>query len=313
MTKKITLSLLVLLIISAFVFVSCSQEAGGAAGGGGGGVPGPAPKPKEEVKNVLGEKVKVIVDEKFETDPPYIVKGDGATIEKAEGEGIEGSGALKVTPNFIYGQVAIDMTKYYARGKSYYIEAWFKNAGVEGARTDDLNAKIDFSIVTGAGINYVGPSGYGTTHQKGQEYDVPGQYDGSLMPIEDAATIFGDDEYEINFDPTSGGQDIEDGWTKVCAILDAESIETVITTEDEKCHATEEQAGTLYLFNIIFLVGTYVDDDNEAAPNVGQNGYVYYMDNIKIIDLNDDLDREGKTYEEPEPEDPEEEENSGEE
>ena len=150
-------------------------------------------------------------------------------------------------------------------------------------------------------------------HEKGQEYDVPGQYDGSLMPIEDAATIFGDDEYEINFDPNSGGQDIEDGWTKVCAILDAESIEKVITTEDEKCHATEEQAGTLYLFNIIFLVGTYVDDDNEAAPNVGQNGYVYYMDNIKIIDLNDDLDREGKTYEEPEPEDPEEEENSGEE
>ena len=288
--------MLVLLIISAFVFVSCSQEAGGAAGGGGGGVPGPAPKPKEEVKNVLGEKVKAIVDEKFETDPPYVVKGDGATIEKAEGEGIEGA-ALKVTTNFIYGQVAIDMTKYYARGKSYYIEAWFKNAAdVEGAREgDDRKAKIDFSLITGGGINYDGPSPYGTYHKKGQEYDIPGQYDGSMLGNDEAMETF---EIETNLIlGEGGGEDLSDGkWHKVCGILDAEAIEYIITNMDELCHYDGEP--TLYQFNIILLVGTY----EEESVGLGQSGYKYYLDNLKIVDLNDDLEAEGKTYEEPEEE-----------
>lgn len=286
MTKKITLIMLVLLIVSAFVFVSCDQEDAGGAGGGG-GKPGPAPKPKEPVVNDLGE-IKTIIDYKFDEEAPYKqLTGDGATISYAEGKGMEGSDAILVETNYIYGQVAIDMTKFYARGKSYYIEVWFKDAGIEGARTDDLNAKIDFSLITGAGYNY---------YPDHQTWDIPGQYVGGMLSNDDAALIF---EYETNLMAT-GVPITSDGWTKVCGILDAEDIEYVITTMDDLCH--EKGESTLYEFNIIFLVGTYPEgyEGDEAAHGIGQNDYKYYLDNIKIVDLNDDIDVEGQTYEIPE-------------
>lgn len=293
MTKKITFMLLVVLIISAFVFVSCEQEAGGASGGGGGGKPGPAPKPKEPVVNDLGE-TKVIIEDIFDEEAAYKIKGDGSTLTYAPGEGIGGSDAILIEQNYNYGQVAIDMTKYYARGKSYYIEAWFRNAGIEGARTDDLSAKLDFSLITGAGYNYSDPQ-----HPKHQTWDIPGQYDGSMLDNDSALEIF---DLETNL--TTEGEDISDGeWHKVCGILDAEAIEALIVNMDDLCHAEGES--TLYEFTFIFLVGSYQEED--VGP--GQNGYKYYMDNIKIVDLNDDLDREGQTYEDPEEEEGEGEEN----
>ena len=299
MTKKITLSLLVLLIVSAFVFVSCDQE---AAGTGGGGKPGPAPTKKEPVVNELGTQQKTIIEDVFDDEAPYKIVGDGATLTYAPGKGCDAEGhdsaesdAILVESNYIYGQVALDMTKYYARGKSYYIEAWFKFAGdVEGARTDNACAKLDFSLITGAGYNYEGPDEQGKQHPKHQKWDIPGQYSGDMLSNEKADEIF-----DIETNLSTQGEDLIDGeWHKVCGILDAEAIETVITTMDELCHATGES--TLYEFNIIFLVGTYQEADPETTPNVGQNNYKYYMDNIKIIDLNDDLDREGQTYEEEE-------------
>ena len=301
MTKKITFMLLVVLIISAFVFVSCEQEAGGASGGGGGGKPGPAPKPKEPVVNDLGE-TKVIVEDIFDEEAAYKIKGDGSTLTYAPGKGIGGSDAILIEQKYNYGQVAIDMTKYYARGKSYYIEAWFKFADdVEGAREDNACAKLDFSLITGAGYEYEGPDEHGQHHPKHQTWDIPGQYDGSMLGNDSALEIF---DIETNLNAVEG-EDLSDGeWHKVCGILDAEGIEAIITGMDDKCHATGES--TLYEFTFIFLVGTYEEDKedpNGATPNVGQNGYKYYMDNIKIVDLNDDLDREGQTYELPDPED----------
>lgn len=289
MAKKITFTMLVLLIVSALVFVSCSQETGG------GNVPGPAPKKNESVVNELGQ-TKTIIEDVFDDEAPYKIKGDGSVLTYAEGEGMEGSDAMLIEQNYNYGQVAIDMTKYYARGKSYYIEAWFRNAGIDGARTDDLSAKLDFSLITGAGYEYEGPDEHGQNHPKHQTWDIPGQYDGSMLDNDSAYEIFG-----IETNQLTEGEDISDGeWHKVCGILDAEAIEAVITGMDDKCHATGDSS--LYEFTFIFLVGTYSDDET-----AGQKGYKYYMDNIKIVDLNDDLDREGQTYELPEEEEPTEE------
>lgn len=296
MTKKITFMLLVVLIVSAFVFVSCDQEAAGTSGGGG-GKPGPAPKPKEPVVNELGTQ-KTIIEDIFDEEASYKIKGDGSALTYAEGKGRNGSDAILIEQNYTYGQVAIDMTKYYARGKSYYIEAYFKLAtDVEGARLDNAVASLDFSLITGAGYEYEGPDDHGVYHPKHQTWDIPGQYDGSMMRNDDAMTVF-----DIETNLSEDGEDLSDGdWHKVCGILDAESIEGIITGMDDKCHATGESS--LYEFTFIFLVGKYEESENQSAPGVGQNGYKYYMDDIKIIDLNDDLDREGQTYEIPE-EDP---------
>lgn len=287
MTKKITFMLLVVLILSAFVFVSCEQEAGGASGGGG-GKPTP-PKTKDPVVNVHGTEAVLVLDN-FESEL-YKTSGggEGASTEIAEGAGRTGD-ALFVQQQETYGQVAIDITKYYARGKSYYVEAWFKNNG--STNTEDLTAYIDFSLITGAGINYSGPTPYGTTHKPGETWDIPGQYDGSWMADDAAWEIF---EIETNVT----GESIDDTeWHKVSGILDAEGIEAMIKSQDEQCHATEES--TLYEFKIIFLVGTYA---SEESGKPGQSGYNYYLDDIKIVDLNSELDAEGKTYEEPEVED----------
>ncbi len=284
MVRKLSLTLIIcVLLCSALVFVSCSQEAGG------GGKPGPAPTPvpKEEVVNELGQS-KVIVSDIFDDEAQYKIKGDGSTLTYAAGKGIEGSDAILVEQNYNYGQVAIDMTKYYGRGKSYYIEAWFKFAGdVEGARTDNACANLDFSLITGAGYNYEDAK-----HPKHQTWDIPGQYDGSMLDNDTAMEIFG---LETNL--LTEGENLSDGeWHKVCGILDAENIESIITNMDELCNETGESS--LYEFTFIFLVGTYQDAD--VGP--GQNGYKYYMDNIKIIDLNSEIDVEGQTYEDPEEE-----------
>ena len=287
MAKKITFIMLVLLIVSAFVFVSCDQEAAGGAGGGG-GKPGPAPQPKSDVENVLGTQ-KVIIDYDFDEEAPHKqLTGDGSDLADKAGKGMDDSDALLVEQKYNYGQVAINMTKFYARGKSYYVEAYFRFADdEEGAREDNACAKIDFSLITGAGYNY---------YPDHQTWDIPGQYDGAMLDNENAEEIF---EIETNLSET--GEDISDGeWHKVCGILDAVAIETVITSMDEQCHATGES--TLYEFNLILYVGTYSDDET-----AGQKGYKYYLDNVKVIDLNDEIDVEGQTYEDPEEEEEEEE------
>ena len=280
MARKITLSMIVVLIISAFVFVSCSQEAGG-----GGGVPGPAPTPKEKVVNVAGEvSANLVYNGDLESGEDSDLDGDGASISVVEGQGIDGSHALLVEQSETYGEVMINLTEYYGRGKSYYVEGWFKNVGGEGTRTDDLTAYLSFNIVTGGGYTTVG-----------QTYDIPGQYDGSWLSDDEAEEIFGIETNCI-------GEDISDGeWHKVSAILDAEQIEAVMLSEDDQCHWTGDT--TMYLLAAVWYVGTY--------PN--QDGYKYLLDNVVVKDLNKELKRQGATYEAPEEPEEEEEEEGGEE
>ena len=278
MAKKITFTLLVgLLIASALVFVSCKQDPGSQ--------PGPAPSPDPEltpVVNKLGEVGGNLVYggdlEGEDTD----LQGDGATVLRTEGVGVDGSYALYVEQTENYGEVLMDLTDYYGRGKSYYVEASFKNAGVEGARTDDLNAKIDFSVVAG--------QGYAST---GRDYDVPGQYEGGWMDDDSAAEIFG---FETE---GAQGTDLSDGeWVTISAVLDAEQIEELLVNQTKLCGGGDV---TLYKLAVVFYVGTYSDGD-------GQTGYKYYLDNVVIKDLNKEIKKTGRTYKAPDTGEEEEEE-----
>lgn len=285
MAKKITFTLLVLLIASAFVFVSCNQEAGE---GGGGGI-GPAPKPNEDLVKVENKAGTVSANLVFGgdlEDTDTDLQGDGATAEIVADEGVGGSHALYVQQTENYGEVLMDLTDYYGRGKSYYVEASFRNAGIEGARTDDLNAKIDFSVVAG--------QGYAST---GRDYDVPGQYEGSWMDDESAEELFG-----LATEGAAGTPIDADEYVTISAVLDAETIESLLVNQTTLCGGGDV---TLYKLAVVFYVGTYSDGE-------GQTGYKYYLDNVVIKDLNKEIKKTGRTYKPADTGDEEEEEEEGE-
>ena len=266
MTKKITFTLLVMLVVSAFVFVSCNQEQN---------VPGPAPTPREPVVNELGEEsANLVYNGDFNNGTDTDVVEDGSEIAIQADTGIGGSGALYVFQNSGegYGEVMVDITKYYGRGKSYYVEASFKNVGGEGTPETDIMAKLSFSVVSGAGYD-----------KYKKTYDVPGQYDYGWIDDALAAEIF------EKTTSGAGGVDISDGeWHTISAVLDAETIETMITTQTET-HGTGATEPTLYYMAVSIFVGTWPTQD----------GYKYLLDNVKIIDLNAELDRTGRTWVDP--------------
>ena len=268
MAKKIALLMVALLLCSAVVFVSCSQNAGGNS----------IKPPREKVENDgEGTHSSNLVPSCDFEGSSHKVKKDGSDIEVVEGAGIGGSNALYVFQNSGegYGEVLIDATEFYGRGKSYYVEASFKNIGGEGTPTSDVNAKIDFTVVSGAGYN-----------KYKKTYDIPGQYDYDLLSDDKALEIFDMVTYGAS------GVAIDDEtpeWHTLSAILDAETIDTMITKQTEDYGTSADEEPTLYLMSFVFLVGTHPSQD----------GYKYYLDNIKIIDLNSELDRTGKTWEDP--------------
>jgi len=133
-------------------------------------------------------------------------------------------------------------------------------------------AKLSFTVVSGAGYN-----------KYNKTYDVPGQYDFSWI---DDATV------EEVFDKTTGGAagvDISDGeWHTISAVLDAETIETMLVTQTQD-HGTGAEEPSLYYMAVCLFVGSYPTQD----------GYKYLLDNVKITDLNTELDREGRTWVDP--------------
>ena len=280
MAKKIALLMVALLLCSTVVFVSCSQNAGG------GGITPPTPKEKVVNDGEGDHSQNLVYGGDFGFGDDHDIKDDGSDISIAAGEGIDGSDALFVFQNSGegYGEVLFDATKYYGRGKSYYVEASFRNAGLEGTPDTDLKAKISFTVVSGAAYN-----------KFKKTYDIDGQYDYSWLSESDALEIF-----ETTTKGGSAGLDIDStSWTKVSAILDAETIDAMITSQTETYGPGEEP--TLHTMEFTFFVGTW--------PN--QDGYKYYLDNVKVIDLNDELDRTGRTWKDPtavEPDEDEEEE-----
>ena len=265
MAKKVLMILLSVMLIASLTLISCSQE---------GKKPGPAPQPLEPVENEDGDHSENLAEGcDFESGEDYIIKEDGAEIQVVPNVGIENSSALYVFQNSGggWGETIIDATKFYGRGKSYYVEAWFKNIGGEGA-PDDKMAHIDFTVVSGAGYD-----------KYGRVYDVDGQYDYSWLSDDQASAIF-----EM---PTSGsaGVDIKDGsWHKLSAILDAETIDTMINTQTEAMGSADTEP-SLYYMAFVFFMGEY--------PN--QDGHKYYLDNIVIIDPNSEIETTGRTWVDP--------------
>ena len=272
MAKKTTLLLIVsVLLIAMFAFVACKKD------------PVVPPTPQEPVENKAGDvSENLIYNGDLELEDVTDLQGDGASIEILDGVGYEGSRGLKVIQTENYGEVLVDITDYYGRGKSYYIEAKFCNANDAEGRTDDLNAKIDFSVVSGVG--------YATT---GQDYDIPGQYDGSWLDEGAALDIF---DIEVLGQATP--LEVEGGWETISGILDAEQIEALLVNQTQLCGGGDV---SLYKLMVVFYVGTY----NEGT---GQTGYRYYLDDVVVKDLNSELKRTGRTWQPDTPDDPEEEE-----
>ena len=262
MTKKITLVMLVLLIVSAFVFVSCDQEAGGGIA---------KPTQKLPVKDKLGIASGNLVrngnfddPESEYTDVQHASSDQGVNASIVDGIGIDGSKALRVEQIKNWGEIDIDMTSVYGRGKSYYIEASFKDDG--NTITDDPTPHFSFTVVS----NYIVDK-YGKEYYDVTVWDEGDDIYSGNDPMDDdiALATFG---IMTNQD----AEELSDEWQTLSAIIPATVIDSFIGDS------------TLYKFTLTFFVGTY-DDDKEK----GQKGYKYLVDNVIIKDLNTEIDSTG--------------------
>lgn len=87
---------------------------------------------------------------------------EGSVISVVAKEGIDNSNAMLCKVAYDWSGIAVDMTKLYAPGKSYYIEAWFK-----AASKMDKTASITFCV------------------EKDCDYEYDNAYDYySYMPLE---------------------------------------------------------------------------------------------------------------------------------
>ena len=295
MAKKITFTLLVLLIVSAFVFVSCSQEAGG------GGKPGPATKPIERtpIELVAGTvSNNLVFNGSFDSGSEYDFSDEDASIEIVADVGVGGSKALSVVQTEKWGDVPLDFTEYYGRGKSYLISAKFKNNG--STNDEDLTGKISFTVVSGAVMDAVKAKKYYTEDGELWEgyYDCDDIYNGDWLSEQQAEEIF---DIVVN---TEGEELKDDEYVEVVCVLDAQTIENLLVDTTTKYAPGTEP--TMAKLLAVFYVGDYKSEH-------GQSGYKYYLDDVVIKDLNSELPIDGITYnpnagqeEEEEPEEPEE-------
>ena len=269
MVKKATLIMIIcMLIASVCLFVSCKEE------------PPAAPEKKtsdlEPVENELGTVSDNLLDNgTFDVDNDFApVSDEDATVSHVVGLGVGGSNAISVVTTETYGSINVDFTEFYGRGKSYYVEASFKNNGTVGKA--DMDAHLDITVVSGAVQDAVDShddwDGY---------YDCPDIYEGGPLSDDDALEIF-------EMTTESGGATISDSeWVTVSCIIDAETIDKLLTDTTDKYGSGDP---TIYKLMAVFYVG------HDGALN----GYSYLVDNIVIKDLNSELTREGKTYEVPE-------------
>jgi len=275
MAKKITLLMIVMLLVSALVFVSCSQNAGPSGG-----------TDDEDDREPVVNCVDTISENLLEN-------GSFATTDLKELSDLEDAAEVRVVDGALYvdtgaidyGQVHIDLTKYYARGKSYYIQASFKNVPTLNTEENydkyssrlDMTAHIDFTVVSGAVMDAV------DTHPKWQGYyDCPDIYEGGLLEEGDEALeAFDDFLNDDTYAPViANGLEINDTeFVTVGAILDAETIESLLKNTTQKYPNGDE-----YPTMAKFLINFYVGDGKDTSY------YKYLLDDIIIYDLNDDID-----------------------
>ena len=282
MAKKITFTLLVLLIVSAFVFVSCNAE----AGEGGGGVK-PAPAAQGEVKNKAGKAgttnlVTGGTGDDVATKDDSMVAGDDVSVDLLEGIGVDGTKGYKISQNGKWGQIIFDMTRFYGRGKSYLIKATVKLVAEETTNTD-THFGFSFDVVSGAVMEAV------DTHplwdpEWEDYYDCDDVYGYDLLTDTEAEEIF-----DLATTPVQAANAMSSTqFLTFSAIIPAEEIEACLKATTEK-YGSATDTPTLALMHMGILVGS---GDNGGT----QAGYTYILDNLEVFDLNTELPRTGATY-----------------
>lgn len=284
MAKKITLLMIVMLVVSALVFVSCSQNAG------------PSGSEDEDDREPVENCVGTISDNLYVTSETSLLyeAGDAGSLLGPDADGV-----LSVdTGNVDYGQVHLNLTKYYARGKSYYIQASFKNVPTlkEEANYDkyssrvDMTANIDVTVVSGAVMDAR------KTHPQWEDYySCPEIYDGGLLEEGDKEALEAFDDFlnDTDYAPViKNGLDItvpdnmdDSGFVTVGAILDAETIEMLLKNTTQKYPNGDE-----YPTMALLMINLYVGDGNDNSY------YKYQIKDIIIYDLNDDIDPEEDAF-----------------
>ena len=288
MAKKIALLMIVVLIVSACLFVSCGQTPGG-----GGNKPNPSGvdievrDPLEE--NTYDGTVIVLTDPDLESDyydPLYNMnfdsstdssdaRADGSNTSIVEGAGVGNTNALRVeTPTYNYGCIYVDLTPYYAEGKSFYVEASLKDNG--STNTTDLKAYFSYTVCSGA-----------VKDAFDEEYDCDDIYGAPFMDEDEATLLLGDDAAKY---PTRGTLVPialkADEYITVSGIIPAVEIDEMIVNQTKLYAQTEEDEPSLEYLYVCFQVGDY--------PN--QKDRDFYIDNIVIVDLNGEIEPTGKTH-----------------
>ena len=205
---------------------------------------------------------------------------DGSTYETVSGEGINSSKCLKVTQTETYGQLFIDLTKAYSNVKSYYLECWIKDAGTP-ASVNNGESKASFSLwVWDQDIVDIAK-----THG-GEYYDWDTSWDPNQPAPWDAqinTDYSGFEKALAPYEPADSCSSVaisKNKWTKLSGIIHAEDIANIVYAKNP-----DDLVG----FDINIYCGEY--------PN--QNGYIWYVDNLRIVDLNSEIPTETDIYEDP--------------
>lgn len=210
--------------------------------------------------------------------------GDLADVEEVSGKGINNSGCIKVTQRGTWGELMFSLKDVYSKGKDYYIEAWVKDAGTpDTVSGGDCAASLGSTIVDNDILSLCEQHNatwdyYDSDWDKNQPSPWDASFSSNVSCYESILkSLLPDDEDEVSLD-SSNVYVTDDSWTKVSGILYADDINYIVNAK------TKDDLEELY---VCLYLGMY--------PK--QEGYIYYVDNIRILELTP-----GNSYTVPDPE-----------
>ena len=226
----------------------------------------------------------------------YAPAGDGATLDYAEGEGILGSNCIRVSQNESYGQLMIKAQAAYSKGKTYYFEAWFR---------DDTEYKINGGFSTASiSITVYDQDIVNIAKANGAEYY---DYDSGQSWYDKDQP----DPYSISATDEISREAEEMDFTEALRPILAESADEepseLLLSEVISYDSWTRLNGMVYSTDIDHIVGAKTPEDLVgfflnfycgSYPN--QQGYEFYVDNIRFLDLNPEIESGlGKHYDPP--------------
>ena len=264
-------------VLIAILFTGCNADT-------------PENIPEDTIDGNSNNYCSVITFMDFESEnwdtKPFPPEGDSAVIETVKGAGIGGSDCIKVTQNGPYGRTVINLKKYFNIHFSYYFEGWFKDAGtpasVNGGTTKaNLSAIIwDKDIIDIAAAN--GTDDYFDYDEAWPNPSASGIYakDQPSPWSAEVSTSLGGFEKELR--PYLSKK--EDGtpedlkcsnvaiscneWTKLNGVIHKSDLAAIYDANTK-----EDLMG--------FMVAYSCGDHSK------QDGYTYYLDNLRVLALSD--------------------------